>query len=285
MKKIFIFIALVMGMVCGMNAQVVNDTVSYTDTVQFSIVNDTVTNISGGQTDNAVIYLDSAWIPSNGYISFFLDGLAEDMNLFIKIGDHVTGAFDVIDTYDTVYNYVYGDSIVRIDTIVVGHPGIFDLDTVYNVIDSTMVIDTIQSIQTMFINGLVNFRLNDYFTIDSFGAINSVEFYVVWDNQYLDPAIVSLTQIYMYDVNETLGISDVDADMVNVVVYPNPTSDYVNIVGDVNVNYVNVIDINGRNVIKTNSNVVDMKNLDNGIYFIRVMFVNGDMRTFKVCKY
>lgn len=281
MKKIFIFIALVMGMVCGMNAQVVNDTMYHNDSIQFTVVNDT--NSVGNVSYTFAIVFDSTMDLSNAYVSFVLDGLTSDMRLFMKIGDTTTGAFYVTSMYDTTYTYVYGDSIVRVDTIFggSGHPGVDRYDTIYNVIDTTMVIDTVNITNSIFYNGLVNVKISDYLNV---GFVDTIEFYVVWDSVYSEPINVTLYDVNVYSTSNELGIDDI-CNVVNVMIYPNPTSDYVNIVGDVNVNYVNVIDINGRNVIKTNSNVVDMKNLDNGIYFIRVMFVNGDMRTFKVCKY
>ena len=70
---------------------------------------------------------------------------------------------------------------------------------------------------------------------------------------------------------------DVSIDGVNstiIDIYPNPVNDKLYIRDEVAM--VNVVDINGRIVISSeNTNVVDMSNLSNGVYFVRVITDNG----------
>lgn len=74
-------------------------------------------------------------------------------------------------------------------------------------------------------------------------------------------------------VNGGAGINDVESAIVNV--YPNPTTGILNINAE-NVEVVEVMDINGR-IIKTqrNAEALNMANLANGVYFVRVITANG----------
>ncbi len=69
------------------------------------------------------------------------------------------------------------------------------------------------------------------------------------------------------------GISNVAEANVNL--YPNPTTNVLNIVAE-GVQEVRVIDINGRTaMVEKNANSIDMSNLANGVYYVRVITNNG----------
>lgn len=78
----------------------------------------------------------------------------------------------------------------------------------------------------------------------------------------------------------TTSISEIGT--IDVLVYPNPTADVINIVSDVMVNNVKVINAVGKTVININSdvNTVNLSDLNNGMYFIVV----NDEKTLKVLK-
>ena len=79
----------------------------------------------------------------------------------------------------------------------------------------------------------------------------------------------------------TASIDDVND--INVVLYPNPVNDKLNIIAE-GIQEVNVLDINGRNVMTLqNTNTIDMSNLANGVYFVRVITANG-VSTQKIAK-
>ena len=68
------------------------------------------------------------------------------------------------------------------------------------------------------------------------------------------------------------GIDDINIEDIDF--YPNPVDDMLHISEDVD--KVNVVDINGRIVITANNtHVIDMSNLSNGVYFVRVVTDNG----------
>jgi hypothetical protein len=55
----------------------------------------------------------------------------------------------------------------------------------------------------------------------------------------------------------------------DVVVYPNPATDYINIKSDRNV-IVSISDNLGKNLISTNDSYINLSNLSSGIYFVKV---------------
>ena len=72
------------------------------------------------------------------------------------------------------------------------------------------------------------------------------------------------------------------ADEVGLDIYPNPTNGIVNIETE-GLQKVEVLDITGRVVMTTNESSVNMSNLSNGIYMVRVTTMNG-ISTQKVVK-
>ena len=78
----------------------------------------------------------------------------------------------------------------------------------------------------------------------------------------------------------TASISEVEN--ANVVLYPNPVTSVLNIEAQ-GIQEVNVLDVNGRTVITANSNRIDMSNLANGVYFVRVITAEG-VSTQKIAK-
>jgi hypothetical protein len=77
------------------------------------------------------------------------------------------------------------------------------------------------------------------------------------------------------------GISNV-AD-ANVELYPNPVANVLNIQAE-GVQEVSVIDVNGRTIMtEKNVNTINMSNLANGVYYVRVITNNG-VATQKIVK-
>jgi len=83
------------------------------------------------------------------------------------------------------------------------------------------------------------------------------------------------------------GASTNKFNQLNVTVYPNPTTDIVNIETEENLfNYV-VYDINGREIqngIFSNNNQVNLQNANSGGYFIKITTVQGSTATVKAVK-
>jgi hypothetical protein len=78
----------------------------------------------------------------------------------------------------------------------------------------------------------------------------------------------------------TASISEVENAKVSL--YPNPVTNVLNIEAE-GIQEVNVLDVNGRTVMTANSNRIDMSDLANGVYFVRVITANG-VSTQKIAK-
>jgi hypothetical protein len=67
-----------------------------------------------------------------------------------------------------------------------------------------------------------------------------------------------------------------------VILYPNPTSQYLNIAGLVNSADIELYDSFGRILLKSTSTQIDMSEFRNGIYFVRIPTISE--KTYKVIK-
>jgi hypothetical protein len=70
-------------------------------------------------------------------------------------------------------------------------------------------------------------------------------------------------------------------------VFPNPVSDYLNVVSAVDLSRITIMDITGRVVTQLNGNKqarIDVSNLSQGIYMVRLETINGEVSTKKIIK-
>ena len=86
------------------------------------------------------------------------------------------------------------------------------------------------------------------------------------------------------DIELSSNVVGIDnANTIHVAIYPNPVSDKLNIEGE-GIQMVQVLDINGRNVISTeHAGSIDMSSLANGVYVVRVV-ANDGIRVKKIVK-
>lgn len=66
-----------------------------------------------------------------------------------------------------------------------------------------------------------------------------------------------------------------DASNVSLSIYPNPTTDKINISCNEPISNIEVLDIAGRTVMTTNSNVISTNALPEGVYMLRVVTEGG----------
>lgn len=86
--------------------------------------------------------------------------------------------------------------------------------------------------------------------------------------------------------NSKLSIENFDLDK-SIELFPNPTSDYLNIQnnGNLSLEKLEIIEMTGKIVYQTNriENQISLRNLDSGIYFVRI-YSNKGITTKKVIK-
>ena len=66
-------------------------------------------------------------------------------------------------------------------------------------------------------------------------------------------------------------------------IYPNPANDVLNVKAN-DVKNIEILNMLGQTVITTNVNTINVANLTNGVYFVRVNFNNGEVSTQKFVK-
>jgi len=96
---------------------------------------------------------------------------------------------------------------------------------------------------------------------------------------YLDDVSIWNTEINELEASSIYNSTSVGIDeksSSNDNLYPNPTTDFVNISGTDNIETVKVFDMNGRLVLLDNTSKVDVSTLENGVYTV---FVNDIIRT------
>jgi len=73
----------------------------------------------------------------------------------------------------------------------------------------------------------------------------------------------------------------------NIQVYPNPAGDYFNVVSSERLARISVMDVTGRILTDVNNNTqgkIDISNLSQGVYIVKLETENGVVSTHKINK-
>lgn len=73
----------------------------------------------------------------------------------------------------------------------------------------------------------------------------------------------------------TSSLSNSTVQKVEFTIYPNPTSDYLNIQTEDKISEVSIYNIQGKEILKSNLDRIDVSNLTSGIYLIEVKTNSG----------
>ena len=93
-------------------------------------------------------------------------------------------------------------------------------------------------------------------------------------NQYV-------SEIYKFDLNSLLSINEYNN--FNISVYPNPTTDYLNIKISASASFnVNIYDLNGK-LLKSekNNTSIQIQDLTNGLYIVEIVDLESDNKIIK----
>ncbi|MDR6487327.1 hypothetical protein J2799_001832 [Chryseobacterium vietnamense] len=83
--------------------------------------------------------------------------------------------------------------------------------------------------------------------------------------------------------NTTLNVKDIRT--VDVNIYPNPTSDFVNVKSKVEVNSISIFNIEGRKLSETyKENRIDLSSYSAGVYFLNIVLKDGTTFKHKIIK-
>lgn len=198
--------------------------------------------------------------------------------------------FYVYETNDTIIRYVYTQK----DSLFLGKAA--------NGCDSSTKIDiTISPKPLVYIDGDLRVLPNHTATLT---AYSDQEVNYTWDYNGSHDSTIT-TEPLTQNTNVSLSAASIENGCVAVAhvtvlvttegingteqseirIYPNPTSDFVNINADMAVSHVTVYNFNGQEVMNVNnSSKVNLSNLSNGSYILRIELENGSVATATVVR-
>jgi len=94
---------------------------------------------------------------------------------------------------------------------------------------------------------------------------------------------VSFKAVTASSADATLTIEDIFPLNSRISVYPNPTANRIYIQGE-NVLRAELFDLRGRKVKATNQNQIDLSDVTNGSFTLKVTTDNNNIKSFKIIK-
>lgn len=93
----------------------------------------------------------------------------------------------------------------------------------------------------------------------------------------------SVDNVQIAAVNQILATSEVSKTSTSVV-YPNPSSDIVNVKSASKVRNISLFDQSGRKVMETRETAVNIESLSKGVYLMEIHYQDGSSETKKIIK-
>jgi len=114
---------------------------------------------------------------------------------------------------------------------------------------------------------------------------------VVYKNQIGSTGSMGVGVQQPFEVSEVLGVDDFSEINLNLLAFPNPTTDFLNLTV-ANLDYKNLsyqlYDLNGRLLahkkLVNNSSKITMKQLPSAVYYLKIMNNLKPVRIFKIIK-
>lgn len=85
-----------------------------------------------------------------------------------------------------------------------------------------------------------------------------------------------------YETSNTTGVGG--ESISEIIIYPNPVTDVLNIKSDKDIHEVEIFSLTGRSVLKTTYSSVDLSNFQTGIYLIEITYSDGNKTKSKFLK-
>jgi hypothetical protein len=117
--------------------------------------------------------------------------------------------------------------------------------------------------------GLTEGGLTNYFN----GAVDDLKIY----NYVLSEA--DITSLYN---NNTLSSQDFSQNNLEVKLYPNPANDILNIETTLELKSIEIFNIQGQKVLESNQKQINVSNLSNGMYMVKIQDLESNLVTKKV---
>lgn len=116
----------------------------------------------------------------------------------------------------------------------------------------------------------------DFEYLGDFNQTNTVQLYDTshFNVSYYDASPFNL----MFSTQNFLNVSENNINSIQVELFPNPTTEFIELVSVEKITQVVVYDFSGKqmDIIQINENQFDLSNLTAGTYFIRIETINGN---------
>lgn len=110
--------------------------------------------------------------------------------------------------------------------------------------------------------------MQSWYTFDEQTVFNSD--FVKWGDYTIGTEIAAWTYVWTTPVQPVTAYNDVEeVEALRVKVYPNPATDYI-MVDAMSASSVQIYDMTGRLVLTSTESKIDVRNLETGVYFVRV---------------
>lgn len=110
--------------------------------------------------------------------------------------------------------------------------------------------------------------MQSWYTFDEQTVINGD--FVKWGDYTIGTEIAAWTYVWTTPVQPVTAYNDVEeVEALRVKVYPNPATDYI-MVDAMSASSVQIYDMTGRLVLTSTESKIDVRNLETGVYFVRV---------------
>ena len=93
---------------------------------------------------------------------------------------------------------------------------------------------------------------------------------------------LSTTEISNLYTNNTLSTSDFNPNNLEVVLYPNPVRDILNIEIENDIQSIEIYNIQGQKVLTSNQNQINVSGLATGMYVVRIQDAENNISTKKI---
>lgn len=275
--------------------------VTYTVTVANSLFYNNKTRNSGS---NLGFTGSAAWLRANGTSSVltstitnctFVDNTdtgtqASTNRGALSLSRSINGATHTTTVSNSIFYGNRGASNAITRAITNGHAVIANSITVNNSIDESNFVGVPSGSQTNTSNAnpmFVDAAGNDYSLISTSPAKNAGNnSFVIGTTDVANNNRILETTVDMgaYEYDTTLGINDVQISENEVRVYPNPATSTINIRTNSTVASVAIYNLLGKEILQTNSKTIDVSNLSQGMYLLKITSNKGAQITKRFIK-
>ena len=182
------------------------------------------------------------------------------------------------DTATNVFTFPAGIKAFHMDTdgtdfYVTAGPDVYKYNVSTNTLTKNALIATPVNDIYMGIYGM-NVINNNIYVADANGYVADGKVYVYsLQGSLLDTYTVGKIPNHFYKSRATLSVKNPEA--VSVSVYPNPTSDILNIQTSESIKNVTAYNISGQKVLQTNTQTLNVSALKSGVYILKVETAKG----------